>query len=100
MSEIFKYCKNGDLETLKQLVDQGYDPSAINIQCASRNRHLEVVKYLRQHTVDRKEDYFVILDASQNGHLEIVKYLVSVGCDPKANNNISIRGASRKGHLE
>ena len=42
--------------------------------------------------------------ASRNGHLEVIKYLMSLpkeyNIDPSAENNSAIRWASRNGHLE
>ena len=82
------------------------DPKACDIQAirwASKNGHLEVVKYLASKEVGcdpKANDNMAIRWASENGHLEVVKYLVSLGCDPKTGNNYAIRCASENGHLE
>ena len=104
MDNFIEYCKNGDLEAVKQFVDQGCDPQALNnyaIQYASKNGHVEIVKYLIKQGCDPTAlNNWAIQSASVGGHLEIVKYLVSVGCDPQAYNNFAIRWASYYGHLE
>ena len=38
--------------------------------------------------------------AAIHGHLDTVKYLVSLGCDPRANDDLAIRWAIRNGHLD
>ena len=71
------------------------------IQWASSEGHLEVVKYLVSVGCDPKaEDNASIKSASLKGRLETVKYLLSVGCDPKAEHNCAIRWASRYGSLK
>src|SRR6056297_60661 len=89
MDNFVEYCKNGDLEAVKQLVDQGYDPHE-NLSSRPLGRRLQ-----RQ-----KDNNSAIQLASQNGHLEVVKYLLSVGCDPQADDNEAIQLASTNGHLE
>jgi ankyrin repeat protein len=42
----------------------------------------------------------VVRYASKNGHLETVKYLVSLGADITTDNNCAVRYASENGHLE
>jgi len=105
---LFAACKNGELDTVKRLVESGCDPKAFNncaIRYASRYGHLDVVKYLVNLGYDPKAvDNWAIQVASQTGYLEVVKYLVSLGCDhnsqPNSNNNLAIRWASENGHLE
>jgi ankyrin repeat protein len=44
---------------------------------------------------------YAIRWASRNGHLETVKFLLTLSCvDPTADNNYAIRWASEYGHLE
>ena len=80
-----------------------YNNSAIRL--ASKEGHLEIVKYLMSlpGNIDPSaENNAAIRYASYNGHLEVVKYLMSLPCniDPSAENNAAIRWASRNGHLE
>ena len=63
---------------------------------ASRNGHLEMVKYLVSLGADiqSKNDWAVRL-ASLKGHLEVVnKYIVSLGADIRSENDLSVRWAS------
>jgi len=76
---------------------------------ASRNGHLEVIKYLMSLPEEYKiipavNNNLVIRYASLNGHLDVVKYLMSLpkeyGIDPAASENGAIRWASENGHLD
>jgi ankyrin repeat protein len=61
------------------------------LHLSSRNRHLEVVKYLKSVGADINAKTNVgntsLHFASQYGQLEVVKYLKSVGADIHAKNN-------------
>ena len=71
------------------------------LSCASRNGHLEMVKYLVENGADfRADDDYVVRWASRFGHLKVVKYLVEKGANFRADDNYAIRWASRNGHLE
>ena len=52
---------------------------------ASREKNLEIVKYLVEHRADlnstNKLNQSALIFAAQRGHLEIVKYLVENGAD-------------------
>src|SRR6187399_764980 len=69
--------------------------SKISIEEASRDGHLEIVKYL--HATGTDCNAYVMILASCRGHLEIVKYLhyINVKCPTDAMNM-----ASTYGHLE
>ncbi len=68
---------------------------------ASRDGHLEIVKYLVSLGANIKAKYNqAVVYASENGHLEIVKYLVSQGADIKDRDNSAVIYASKNGHLE
>jgi len=68
---------------------------------ACKNGNLDDVKYLVSLGCDPKvNNNYAIRHASSYGHLKVVKYLVSVGCDPKACNNWAILDASAHGYLD
>ena len=73
----------------------------IDIESASEDGHLEVVKVLTENGRDvTVSDNYAIRMASNNGHLEVVKVLIENGADVTAIDNLSIRMASENGHLE
>ena len=68
---------------------------------ASRNGHLEIVKYLIENGANiHAENDYALRWASNEGHLEVVKYLIKKGTDVHAENDHALRWASGKGHLE
>ena len=68
---------------------------------ASKNGHLNVVKYLESKGADiRADDDYAIRWASHNGHLNVVKYLESKSANIRAENDEAIRRASLNGHLD
>jgi ankyrin repeat protein len=73
------------------------------LRCASRNGHLETVKYLVEECKadPTAQNNTAVVYTSQNGHLETVKYLVEeCKAYPTAQNNIAVIRASWNGHLE
>ena len=96
--------KNGNLNTLKYLVENKADIHIKNNYCvrrASRNGHIDAVKYLVKHKADiHMKNNYCVRWASKNGHLEVVKYLVKHKADIHIKNNYCVRWASKNGHLE
>jgi ankyrin repeat protein len=95
----------GNTELVKHLAYPISNPHWI--QTASKNGHLELIKYLvsiQSYSMNLADvtanNNCAIQYASKNGHLEIVKYLVSQKADVTANNNYAIQWASKNGHLE
>jgi len=86
---------NGQIETIKYLVDLGYNGDKNAITYAAQNGHMEIIKYLE--SLGYKGDEWTINNAASNGHLEIIKYLVGLGY--KGNEN-AINWAAENGHLE
>ena len=68
-TEFIEACKCGNLEVVKDLVEQGVD---------FRDDNGEAVGW-----------------ASIYGHLEVIKYLVEKGANVQASNNLAVRWASR-----
>lgn len=65
-------CRNGDLKSVKNLVERFGVPRYMNaFTYAVENGHLEIVKYLIDIHAPR-----AIVIASSKGHLEIVEYLL------------------------
>ncbi len=72
-----------------------------DVRLASKNGHLEVVKYLVSLGANiRSENDFALKYASRNGHLEVVKYLVSLGANIHADYDYAVKYASQNGHLD
>jgi hypothetical protein len=73
---------------------------------ATKNGHLEVVKYLISFPGinPSADDNFAIKLASINGHLSVVKYLIGLSeeykIDPAADDNYAVIKASERGHLD
>ncbi len=68
---------------------------------ASKNGHLEIVKYLVSLGADiRSDDDYAIRYASCNCHFEVVKYLISIGANFRSNDDYAVRHASKNGQLE
>jgi ankyrin repeat protein len=99
-------CKNGNIDSTKDLLSKGVDPSDNNnyaIRCSSYNGHLEVVKLLLTDpgVNPSARNNEAIRWASHNGHLEVVKLLLTdKRVDPSDRDNLAIRWASQKGHIE
>lgn len=102
--KLMQACYIGKLETIKELINNGLDPTIQNnylIRIASQNGHLSVVKYLISIGCDPiAYNNWAIRKAGENGHLSIVKLLYSYGADPTVNNNQTIQWASNFGHIE
>ena len=94
--------QNGDLKTIKSLIEKGADIHANNnylLRYASNNGYLEIIEFLIEKEVNIDIDYVLNL-ASQNGHMDIVKFLIEKGADIHANNDYILNLASKNGQLE
>ncbi len=71
------------------------------LRSASKNGHLQIVKYLGEQGADlySKDDY-ALRWASINGHFPVVKFLVEHGANIDSRNGEALRFASREGYLE
>lgn len=71
---------------------------------ASKNGHLDIVKYLVSNGVEINfANNTPLRSAVKNGHLDVVKYLISVGADATVTNFLNqtlIEIASIKGHQD
>ena len=68
---------------------------------ASRNGHLDIVKYLvgKGANIHADDDEALRL-ASHYGHLEVVKYLVEKGANIRARDDYALKYARRNGHVD
>ena len=91
----------GQLEVLEYLYSRNgfLYHSYLMVHFATRNGHLEVLKWLDAHGVNVCNQYELCI-AAQHGHLEIVEWLISKGVDPHAYRNDTIHSAVIGGHLE
>ena len=96
--------KAEELETIKQLAEQGVDLSANDeylLNLAIENNKLDVVKYLIEQGADvHMMDEYPIYWASLLGHLEIVKCLIENGVDIHVREEYALQMACENGHLE
>ena len=116
---IFDFCRNGDLESVKRLIEEhkvlhggseildGFGSSLLHY--ASEFGHLEIVKYLVEevgmNSETQNEDRDTPLQyASWFGYLEIVKYLVEeMNVNPETQDDFGytpLHDASHQSHLE
>ena len=91
--------KNGHLDVVKYLVSMGANIRNADyaVISASMGGHLDVVKYLVSLGADKD---CAVEWASMGGHLDVVKYLVSMRANIHADNNCAVRYASANGHLD
>ena len=86
--DINRVAENGDLERLKELLNQGYDVNYFSydksiLMSAAQGGNLEIVKYLvkKAAVIDTATVWTALGFASANGYLDIVKYLIEQGAD-------------------
>jgi ankyrin repeat protein len=88
--DIFGSIKKGDLNSVKAIIEQGWDYSLpgheILLPYAVQCGFLDIVKYLVSKGCDPKK-YALLAKCSRGKKLAIAKYLIEVGCDPAANGN-------------
>ena len=81
--QLVEACEVGDLETVKQLVEQGADIHACHnrpLRFACANNNLHIVKYLLESGADINTRYGGFLDiVCELDFLSMVKYLVTHG---------------------
>ena len=114
---LIKACKDGDLDTVKKLIENGANVNAKNhygwtaLIEASMSGHLKIVQYLVEIGKDKKIDIdakdndgsTALIWASRDGHSETVKYLLEKGACINAKNdsgNTALIEASYSGNLE
>jgi ankyrin repeat protein len=102
--ELIKTIQNGDLDKIKNLVEQGADIHVKDdyaLRLSAANGHLYIVKYLVEQGADIHADNDCALRYSaNNGRLEVVKYLVEQGADIHADNDCALKWSAKYGHLE
>ena len=87
--------RNGHLQVVKFLHSIGVACSVSAMEWASENGHLQVVKFL--HSIGMPYDSKAIDWASHNGHLQVVKFLNSIGATCTSH---AMDWASANGHLD
>lgn len=102
--ELLDYCKEGNLQGIKELVEEGADSHADNeyaLRYSARHGYLEIVKYFVSLGSDiHAENEAALRESAARGHLEIVKYLVSLGADIHETNEYALRLSARNGRIE
>ena len=114
MTELYDAAKNGNLDRVKLLVEQGMDKNQVGghweapaLLIAASKGHLSVVQYLVEQGADMEkgdsDDCTPLITASAYGRLDVARYLLEQGADrDKActNGETSLHCAARHGHLE
>jgi ankyrin repeat protein len=73
----------------------------MNLTEAAKDGHLETVQYLIENGADIHADNDYALQwAAGNGHLDVVRYLVENGADIHADNDLALRYTAGNGHLD
>jgi ankyrin repeat protein len=87
--------ENGQLETVKYLIEQGANIHANNdwaLRWSARYGQLEIIKYLVEQGADiHADDDEALRESAENGQLETVKYLIEQGADSSLITNKRIR---------
>ncbi len=100
-SNLWKYLKffPNNRIVVKYLVEAGADIDYALIRNA-KNGHLESVKYLVENGTNHDENIDALIMSAKNGHLEIVKYLVENGVDIHVYDDCALKYSAENGHLE
>jgi ankyrin repeat protein len=71
------------------------------LRMASRNGHIEAVKFLvKKGSKIHTQDDYALRWSSHNGHIEVIKFLVENDANIHAQDDCSLRWASKYGYLE
>jgi hypothetical protein len=103
---LFTSCKEGNIERVKELIEQGVNIAMCNnlaLHLACEHGHISIVSLLLQdwRIEPRAYDNYAIITASQQGHTDIVKLLLQDGrADPTAGYNDAIIHACKNGHIK
>lgn len=113
---LHKAAFNGDIDTVKKLLDQGVDLNEINqhagtpLLCATFGKKSEIVKILLEHKANPSHFSFLLegiaplLVAAEEGNASIVKMLLEYHANPNQTDlkegNSSLIYAARKGNTE
>jgi ankyrin repeat protein len=109
MAKFLRAAANGDLETVKQLVDDkfyppSFDKSYVPVNGYGRNPDFSDFKMWRDEIVIRRVT--ALYEAALNGHLDVVKFLLQKGADVSAvikdpfGSDFPLMAAVRGGHVD
>ena len=102
--ELIEATKVGNLQKIKDLVNQGIDIHTQNNEALYRavnHNYLNIVKYLVGQDADiHAQNDFALRLAAGKGYLDIVKYLVKQGADIYAENNLALFWAKRNNYQD
>ncbi len=90
--------KNGDLDSVKVLIELGLFKYHSAYNLAAREGHLKLLMWMRENKVQGKWNTSTSNEAIASNHLEVFKYLVEQGCPWSISN--SYQTAIYHGHLE
>ena len=122
LDDFFKFIEKGNVDKVKEFLDNGYDPNIENdsdvllntpyygetpLHIASEEGHKEIVEVLLKHSADpnikNRWDNTPLLMASFKGHKDIVELLLKHGADPNVKDQwgeTSLYTASEKGYKD
>lgn len=103
MTELFLAVNNNDIDKVKELLDEGYDPSLNDNDAsvlASFKGYLDILKLLvRDRRVNLRNTDAIHL-AAKNGHLDVVKFLLNKRAFHKENLYYIAEDALENSHIE
>jgi|GEM_PF-2603038 len=114
IGRLFKASREGDVATVRKLLDEGVDPNASPsggrtcLMVASENGHPQVVKTLlskgaKANLQEWKVKFTALMVAAKHGQAEIVKLLLEAGADPSVKDKdtwTALRWAVSRGHKD
>lgn len=101
IQQAYQACKQGELDTLKQIIQEHKIFNDELLMTAAEFGHLNIVHYL----IDHKISYIhymhdlVLCRAAKSGNIELIDTLIQKGCDVHNNKN-PLSVAALNGHLK
>lgn len=90
--------RNGDIETVKQTVNQSNLQRAFKL--SSKSGDIPIIKFLIENKADvQTDDNYAIKKASKIGDYLVAKFLIESRADVSSGNNYAVKQARKKGYF-